>query len=576
MAAIDTGEMATRINRQPDSANGQSETWWHDVGIPVKNGRGKVRGLIKFSRDITQDMLARRDIEASERQFRLLAENCDDIIWTLGADERLLYANPAVKRLLGYEPHELVGQSIRRVLWPDGFQKARTELKHFLSGLAAGERDESPVRMEMAHRCRDGGTVVTDVVVNKVFDQEGNFRFFIGVSRDITERQRREEMLRRANKLEAVGVLAGGLAHDFNNLLSVILGNLEMAQTDEASKPLDRYIQAAKEATLRSRDLTHQLLAFAKGGEPVRQFNALKPIITETLARTPIGEGVNARVIVDPELKRVAVDRLQMGTAIGNLLQNAVEAMPEGGELTITAEPYRPSNGDASLILPGNGERYVKLTISDQGCGIPEETLPLIFDPYFTTKPAGVQKGLGLGLTLAYAVVKRHGGEISVESQVGRGSRFTLLVPVGDGLVDQDRPHKTTAASLRILLMDDEEQVRVLCEQMLAYLGYSVKSVADGGAAVAAFRHAREAGRPFGLVILDLTVKSGMGGKDTLQELRRIDPEVLAVVSSGYNEDPVMTDPLRFGFAAVLPKPYALKDLTDLLAKTLPKPSQPA
>jgi CheY-like chemotaxis protein len=265
-----------------------------------------------------------------------------------------------------------------------------------------------------------------------------------------------------------------------------------------------------------------------------------------------------------------------MGTAIGNLLQNAVEAMPEGGELTIAAGPYRLSDRDATLISPGSGERYVKLTITDQGRGISEEVLPSIFDPYFTTKPAGAQKGIGLGLTLAYAVVKRHEGEISVDSVVGRGTRFTLLLPVGDARVSQAGPHNASAASQRILLMDDEEQLRVLCVQMLDYLGYSVETVADGSAAVRAFRRAREGGRPFGLVILDLTVKSGMGGKDTLEELRRIDPEVLAVVSSGYNEDPVMTDPKRFGFAAVLPKPYALKDLTNLLTKTLPPPSKGA
>jgi CheY-like chemotaxis protein len=368
--------------------------------------------------------------------------------------------------------------------------------------------------------------------------------------------------------------LAGGLAHDFNNLLSVILGNLEMTMAEVASKPLNHYLQAAREATLRSRDLTHQLLAFAKGGDPVRQFTALEPIIEEALARVELGSDIVPRVSVDPDLKRVAVDRLQMGTAIGNLIQNAVEAMPKGGQLTVAAGPYRLSDHDVGLMLPGNGERYVKLTITDQGRGIDEAVLPLIFDPYFTTKPAGAQKGLGLGLTLAYAVVKRHGGEISVDTIVGRGTRFSLLLPVGETLVPRAPAPKAAVPTRRILLMDDEEQMRVLCEQMLNYLGYSVETAADGGAAVNAYRRAREAGRPFGLVILDLTVKSGMGGKDTLQELRRFDPDVLAVVSSGYNEDPVMTDPQGFGFAAVLPKPYALKELTDLLSKTLPTPSK--
>jgi PAS domain S-box-containing protein len=571
-SALDTGKMASGIHHLPAGADASAETWWHDVGIPLKNGRGSVKGLIKFSRNVTQDMLAQQGLAASERRFRLLAENSEDVIWTLDPELRLLYVNPAVKNLLGYAPGELIGQPIERVLWPAGNEMARAEVDRFFTLLEAGQRDESPLRMEIAHRCRDGGTVVTEVVVNKFFDQEGNFRFFIGVSRDITERQRREVALRRANKLEAVGVLAGGLAHDFNNLLSVILGNLEMGLADEPSKPRTRYLQAARAATLRSRDLTHQLLAFAKGGDPVRQSSALKPIIEDALARTTIGEGVVPRVIVDPGIERVAVDRLQMGAALRNLLQNAVEAMPDGGELTITAEPHRSSKGDAALILPGNGQRYVKVAIADEGRGISDEVLPLIFDPYFTTKPTGAQKGLGLGLTLAYAVVKRHGGEVSVNSVAGRGTCFTLLLPVGDARVSQAGPRKAPAATQRILLMDDEEQLRLLCEQMLAYLGYSAETVADGGAAVGAYRRAREEGQPFGLVILDLTVKSGMGGKDALRELRRIDPEVLAVVSSGYSEDPVMTDPQRHGFAAVLPKPYALRELTDLLAHTLAEP----
>jgi PAS domain S-box-containing protein len=585
--ALDTGEMADRIDYHPGTPTTPGETWWHNIGIPLKDPQEEITGLIKFSRNITEDMIARRNLEASESQFRLLAENCNDLIWTMGPDAHLIYVNPAVERILGYRPEELVNQPISMLLLPEDHKKAMAAIQRFLTRLEAGDRDESPVWLELAHRCRDGSTVIIEMVVTKVFDQRGAFRFFTGISRDITERQQREEALQRVNKLEAIGVLAGGLAHDFNNLLSIVLGNLEMTAMggqSEASAPaiapiapdfveqMDPHLQAAREATLRARELTHQLLAFAKGGDPVKQFTPIQPIIEEALFRSSAGKDVVTRVEVAPDLNPIAVDRLQMGRAIGNIIQNAVEAMPDGGELTITVQPHRLSGRDALALPSDNGSRYIKMTISDQGCGISKAVQAQIFDPYFSTKPLGAKKGLGLGLTLAYAVIKRHGGWIDVASVEGQGSCFTILLPVGAEPGPTQFERLPAAATQRILLMDDEEQLRILCEQMLAHLGYEVKSVADGHAAVSAYQQAMDDGNPFGMVILDLTVISGMGGKDALRELHRLDPDVRAVVSSGYSEDPVMTDPQRFGFATVLPKPYALKELSAVVAKILPKP----
>jgi PAS domain S-box-containing protein len=585
--AIETGEMASHVFYQAGTPEKPGETWWHNIGIPLKDSRGKITRLIEVSRNITQDMFAKRDLEASERQFRLLAENSEDVIWTLGADARFIYVNPAVKRLLGYWPTELVKQPLSMILLPADHRKVMDETQRFLGRLEVGERDESPLRLELAFRRRDGERVITEVVVNKVFDRRGTFRFFTGISRDITERQRHEEALRQAHKLEAVGVLAGGLAHDFNNLLSIILGNLEMTAAGDPAggtpsatameiadipDQLDPHLRAAREATLRARELTHQLLAFAKGAEPVKQFTRLEPLITEALSRCAAPKHVATQVVVDPGLHSIAVDRRQMERAIGNIIQNAIEAMPDGGELGINAQLHRLTGRDPATLRSKNGSHYLKLTICDQGCGILEGVRAKIFDPYFTTKPLGVKKGLGLGLTLAFAVVKKHGGWIDVESVEGQGSCFTILLPMGAEPEPAHFKRPALAATQRILLMDDEEQLRILCEQMLTHLGYEVESVADGHAAIGAYRQAMENKNPFGMVILDLTVKSGMGGKNTLRELRRLDPDVLAVVSSGYDEDPVMTDPQRFGFATVLPKPYALKELTAVLETILPKP----
>jgi CheY-like chemotaxis protein len=242
-----------------------------------------------------------------------------------------------------------------------------------------------------------------------------------------------------------------------------------------------------------------------------------------------------------------------------------------GGLLRVALEQVTFGKSQIPIPEMSPNKPYIKLTITDQGCGISDEVRPRIFDPYFTTKPAGAQKGLGLGLALAYAVVKKHGGEIVVEAAPGEGSCFALLLPVGAEPTPRLAQSAAPATTQRILLMDDEEQLRILCEQMLTHLGYAVETVADGRSAVSAYKRAQDAGKPFGLVVLDLTVKSGMGGKDALVELQQFDPNVLAVVSSGYNEDPVMTDPQRYGFSGVLPKPYALKELTGVLGKVLPK-----
>ena len=245
--------------------------------------------------------------------------------------------------------------------------------------------------------------------------------------------------------------------------------------------------------------------------------------------------------------------------------------MPDGGEITITAASHHLSGIDEDALLSGNGSRFLKLSIADQGPGIPASVYPQIFDPYFTTKPLGAKKGRGLGLTLSHAIVRKHGGWIDADTTVGRGSCFTLLMPIGFAPSAPSRKRRTAATTKRILLMDDEAQLRLLTAQMLEHLGYEVETVADGAAAITAYERAMNAGHAYGLVILDLTVKSGMGGKDALRELRRLDPTVAAVVSSGFNEDPVMTDPQRYGFAAVLPKPYALKELTGLLERLLPR-----
>jgi len=384
------------------------------------------------------------------------------------------------------------------------------------------------------------------------------------VFRDITEKRQMEQELLRVQKLESVGVLAGGIAHDFNNVLTAVVGNLGLAKsyTFPGSEVYER-IEAAEKASGCAEELARQLLTFSRGGEPVKQ-----PLAVQTLLRTASsiglsGSNVKCELDVAAETWPVDADMGQMQQVMNNLILNAAEAMPAGGTVTIRAENERVSQGrDAEVPLsPG---RYVTISVQDRGVGIPEEHLAKIFDPFFSTK----RKGSGLGLAVVHSVVRKHGGHVAVSSRPGEGSTFTLRLPAARGAAEEpadmagteDLPRKGVG---RVLLMDDEAIVRAVAREMLAHLGYEVVVAREGQEAVCRFQEALENGKPFELVILDLTVAGGMGGEEALRHLREIDPRVKAVVSSGYNESPVMADFESYGFSGVIPKPYRLADLAS-------------
>ena len=386
------------------------------------------------------------------------------------------------------------------------------------------------------------------------------------VFRDVTERERLEEEISRASKLESVGILAGGIAHDFNNILTAIMGNVTLALLDagELAK-VEHYLRETERAALRARDLTQQLLTFAKGGEPIRAAIRLPEIIREVAEFALHGSRVKCEYDFPADLWPADADKGQISQVVQNLVINAVQAMPEGGIIRIDARNETPSGRSRPPFRAGD---YVRISVADTGTGIKTEHLAKVFDPYFTTK----QQGSGLGLATVYSILKRHQGHIEVESELGRGTTFHIWLPAMRAQ-QLDLPAQP-AASLspmqgRVLLMDDEEPIREMARFLLNRLGFQVELAADGAEAVRIYQTAQDGGQPFDLVIMDLTVPAGMGGQEALERLRQINPGVKAIVSSGYSSDPVLANYRSHGFRGMVAKPYQLDDLTRALREAL-------
>jgi signal transduction histidine kinase len=381
----------------------------------------------------------------------------------------------------------------------------------------------------------------------------------------IAARQRMEEEVLKARKIKSVGVLAAGIAHDFNNLLTGILGYVSLAkmvaQTDAI---VVTYLTEAEQACQRATALTQQLLAFAKGGAPVRHTVSIGELLKECVSFALRGANMRGDTQIAADLWPVDVDAGQINQVIHNVILNALQAIPGGGTIQVRAENDVLAAGVPFPLPEG---RYVKITVQDSGCGIPQEVLSNIFDPYFTTKP----EGSGLGLTTAYAIVIKHEGYITITSEVGVGTTVVIYLPASQKATVPAQPHPPVplSGSGRILVVDDEEMIRDLLRQLLEGLGYSVACVQDGTEAVAAYQRAQAAGQPFTVVILDYTIPGGMGGLETLSRLRTLDPQVKALISSGYANNPVMADWAYYGFRGVVAKPYTIAQLQEALYNVL-------
>ncbi|MDR4461186.1 MAG: PAS domain S-box protein [Nitrospirales bacterium] len=498
----------------------------------------------------------------SEQRYRAIVEHAYDLIIETTATGKCHYVTPNCQKVLGYGAGDMLGKSFFDFVHPE----ERGPLSEsFHSHLKALQEIDMVCRLQ------------TKQSEWRWFESHIHpFRTSIGtivgviVTRDITEWKRLEEERLRATKLESVGLLAGGIAHDFNNILTSVFANIGLAKmvtakhmTPYGEKVIER-LEAAEKACLRARDLTKQLLTFAKGGAPVKSTTSVASIITDTIQFALRGSDVRCTTHLPEDLWPVEVDEGQISQVIQNLVINGDQAMPDGGTISVIA---KNSLVDSQTSLPLKPGKYVCVSVADQGIGIPDDHLQKIFDPYFTTK----QKGSGLGLATTYSIMKRHGGHVAVTSSLGTGTCFTLYLPASISLStkNDETSESLVQGTGRILVMDDEEDIQDVLGKMLEHLGFEVDFADDGSKAVALYTRALQEGNPYVATILDLTIPGGMGGKETLRLIKDHDPAAKVIVSSGYSNDPVMAQAGQFGFSGFIAKPYNLLDLSKVLTQIL-------
>jgi nitrogen-specific signal transduction histidine kinase/ActR/RegA family two-component response regulator len=374
------------------------------------------------------------------------------------------------------------------------------------------------------------------------------------------ERALHEERL-KASKLESLGLLAGGIAHDFNNILTAILGNISLARTASLGRQADENLVAAENACDRARQLTQQLLTFSKGGAPVRKPMRLDRVISESLRMALAGSTASSIADIDPPLWTINADEGQIRQVLHNVIINATQAMSRGGLVAVKARNITEPVDRWEFGLRVKAGAYVRISIADEGAGISKDDLPKIFDPYFSTKPAST----GLGLATSRSIVKNHGGYIGVDTAVGRGTVVHIALPAMPSYERLDHVRlgaASAAGSGRVLILDDEEPILRMTTQMLTALGYKVDAVGRGSDVIELYKKARIEGKPFDLLLLDLTVPGDLGGREVLHELLTIDPDVKAIVVSGYTGGDVMSNYRDYGFKAVVAKPFTMHELS--------------
>jgi len=507
-----------------------------------------------LQREIRDRRLAETSRDRSETRYRAVVDGFDGLIYICSPDYRIEFMNERLKERIG---HDATGKTCYEALHDRELLCPWCVNEQVRAGAAVRSEMQSP-------KDRRWYSVATTPINNA----DGTVSTQVMVT-DITERRMMEEEILNARKLEATGVLAGGIAHDFNNMLTGILGNIELAKmyARQDKKACER-LSEAEQATLRAKDLTLQLLTFSKGGAPVKSALAVKDLIRELVNFSLRGSKVKCDFSIPEDLWPIEADEGQISQVMNNMIINADQAMPEGGTIRVSCGNVHVRDADVPSLPAG---RYVKIMIEDRGIGILPEHRSKIFDPYFTTK----QRGSGLGLATSYSIIRKHHGQITVDSEPGKGSTFHIYLPASEGKVPAKGPITAGPPTGEgyILVMDDDATVRESAKNMLRALGYEVAVTADGVEAIEAYRQAKQVGRPFDAVLMDLTVPGGMGGKDAARILLESDPAARVIVSSGYSHDQILAQYREHGFRGVLIKPYRLRELGEAVQQVIKEAS---
>ena len=526
---------------------------------------GGQKFYVAMVRDVTEGKRFEKEIAAEKESLAVTLRSIGDGVITTDVQGRILMLNNEAERLTGCSSQEAIGKPLKSVF------NVVVDLAAQAKAQQSGYRSEAQsILLNLPENAtlvsRDGSERIIEEVASPIRDNKNEVAGVVLVFRDITERQRAEAERRKAETLEQLGLLAGGIAHDFNNLLTAIIGNISLASLllppdDEmATRLVD-----AKNASMRARDLAQQLLTFARGGAPIKKTTSIGKLIQDTVGFSLRGSHSRSEFSFGADLWPAEIDPGQISQVIANLVVNADQAMPNGGTLHVSCENFRYTSITTPAIPDLSPGDYIRISIRDEGVGIPEQYLKRIFDPYFTTKP----KGNGLGLATTYSIIKSHNGLITVKSEVHAGSTFNVYLPAAlHQQLPAEQPSTFTQAmtgSGRVLVVDDEEAIRALVEFTLTRLGYQVSKAATALEGVNIYREKFESGERFDAVILDLTLPGGMGGKEALKKLIEIDPTVNAIVSSGYATDATMSRYQDFGFRGVIAKPYEAAELGKIV-----------
>lgn len=513
--------------------------------------------IFSLEKDLVESEQEIKEIHKLNKFMKSIIDSANVALIVVDKYTNILFWNRTAEEITGYSYEEVVENSrIWKYLFPneDYRNQVYQEMKRIIQG-------HSVENLEINICRKDGEERLISCNACNLVNEEDKPTGTVWIGRDITEFRRMQKELQKFDKLKSVGTLAGGIAHDFNNLMTGVLGNISLARFYLDENKLEEIVERlekAEEASNSSKDLTSRLLIFAEGGTPVKEIVSVSEILRETTSSTLTDSNVEYEFYIPDNLWLVEVDKNLFRQVVKNLVINAQEAMHEGGTLKIKAE-----NVDISdrKDLPLKEGRYIKISVEDEGIGIPEENLYRIFDPYFTTKEMSSKKGTGLGLAICHSIVEKHSGYITVESEIGVGTTFYIYLPVYSS--------ESFSEKKRILLMDDEEMVRRVGKEILNYLGYNIELAKDGTEAIKLYKKAKESNNPFSAVILDLTVKGDMGGREALEELLKIEPEVKAIVSSGYSTEPVISNYREYGFSEAIVKPYKIKEMGDVLRKVI-------
>ncbi len=517
-------------------------------------------------RDITEKKHTEENLAAEKEMLAVTLAGIGDGVTTLDSEGNIILINRVAEEIMEMNYNEVFGKNLFNLV---PFYREKSNEQYDPSEVEEMflRRRTFPPPFSII-KMRNGREKIIEHNIAPIHNKNGIITGNIIVFRDITDKRKKEAEDFKNQKIESIGLLAGGIAHDFNNILTAVLGNTALLKMDldEKSEKIS-ILNELESAIHRASKLTHQLLTFSKGGAPIKKFMHIGDIIKESANFALHGTKNEIEFKSIPDLWPVHIDEGQISQVVHNLVINAVQATKSNAKIIIQAQNYLMEQGNIFMLIPGN---YVKISIQDFGAGITDENQKKIFDPYFTTK----ERGSGLGLSVCYSILTRHNGKITVDSKINIGSIFTFYLPAYSEVVIKTEEtsnsiKKSFGKNIKILILEDEKPIRVLLEKYLRKNNFYVESAADGEKIIEIYQDAFDKGQNFDIVILDLTIKGGMGGDEAFQELLQINPDVKAIVASGYSTKKILSDFKHFGFAGMLSKPFMMSDLLKEIERLL-------